>query len=519
MNREFVEMESVKSASSDNKLFVVHWVLLFLMLFVVSVSVYGLDLLALLPSAVLLLRIFYACFRRQNRLFSPSYSLFFAGLVVCVQGVQILLGNFLFWCWLVYLVTSTFVLLLACSSHEERGLYRGKAVGVMYFALLIGLVSLNKASSYGAAWSIFFLQFFLFAWIAVLSPALVKASWVYLLLAFVLWVLMLFVNTLASHIDGVIASVSRAHFMLGHFLLAWSVYASCRLFSWQTAFLLWPAFLAALVCLFSIIFVWVGLESPVSYDWFYDPPLFNHIRHMAYFLCFVSIVSVFWFFTAKDAMRMFASLFLVVSFSLLFWNGGRGAILAVVAASPLAFFCVGFSWPRLRYFIYLMMLCLALSLLFWVESRGIGWFNALWRSEAASDLNALSSGRLWIWFELLPFIIQRPFLGWGGESFLSVWQHELQISQAHNGLIQLLLDWGAVVALGIIGLICYFLARGIKALHAYKRQSPEALLLGVMIAFAMLVLAIFDGVFYWSAPASYLSIGMGLIAAGAYRKS
>jgi O-antigen ligase len=86
--------------------------------------------------------------------------------------------------------------------------------------------------------------------------------------------------------------------------------------------------------------------------------------------------------------------------------------------------------------------------------------------------NATLSGRVQIWHAVWPFVMQRPWLGWGYEAFWRGWTGpSFQVSatvhflvfHAHNGYLDLWLQTGAV------GLGLFAVAYGQAWLRAWRR--------------------------------------------------
>ncbi|SDU19848.1 O-antigen ligase family protein [Halopseudomonas salegens] len=445
-------------------------------------------------------------------------------LLLCLIGILALLMHtfsflegepWLSWPRLIHLLAIMLLLWVLRAAQGGRYVPGREGMLAVWLSLVVfAACVINGQALYLAEWQIFLLQFSLFTLCVRCFPALVQHSWPYFVIVLLILGLMLLSNALAASVDEVMATSDRVFHMLGHLLFAWSVYACSRQYSWRPVYLFWSVFAALLVCTLAVAMLWFTVDQPRLYDWFSKPPLFGHIRHMGYFLCFAAIVATYWFFSARLLQHYLAGVAVLLGFSLLFWNGGRGAALAVMLAGSLVLFCSCFSWQRLRSMAYLVILALAMSLLFRVDVRGVGWFDALWRSDAATSVNALSSGRLWIWSVLWPFIQERIWFGWGGNGFVSVWGKEASIIQAHNGLFQLLLEWGLITTAAILGLISYYFLRGSWVICHMGRRAQPPLLLGLMVTLGMLVLAVFDGIFYYGAPGSFLALGLGLLAAG-----
>ncbi|MOA27904.1 O-Antigen ligase [compost metagenome] len=127
-------------------------------------------------------------------------------------------------------------------------------------------------------------------------------------------------------------------------------------------------------------------------------------------------------------------------------------------------------------------------------------------------MDELSTGRLGIWSYLVPYIAERPWFGWGGEGFQAVWTG-FPIRQAHNGLMQLLIEWGCVGATLYAVMIGWLLLKGWGLYLASVKKDGAAteLTYGIALTTALLVLSVIDGVFYYGMTMSFLVTGFACV--------
>ncbi|MGI3129826.1 O-antigen ligase family protein [Halopseudomonas pachastrellae] len=387
----------------------------------------------------------------------------------------------------------------------------------MFFLVVFMLGLVNGQTMQAAEWSVFMLETLCFSAALFLWGHRQRGLWGYVLLVFLLLVLMTFSNVTALSETIALGEWSRVFSMAGHLLFVAAIYIWGRNESGAATVVL--VGMACCIVFYSMYMVafWISLDNPATYRWFSAPPLFQHIRHQGYLLCGLAVGAAFLFLKSQQPSRV-PQLLVFLSFSLLFWNGGRGAILGVVVG--VLILGVGFPFrdycQRCWRILIIALLALCVSAIFRVEERGVGWLNALFRSEAES-INGLSSGRLFIWARLIEPIQERIWFGWGGDGFKSVWTGSSLIIQAHNGLLQMLLEWGGGATAILCGAMLVMLALGTRAALAARASVLEPtsiLLLGLGLSFAYLTLAVFDGVFYYATPGAYLALGFGMTWAG-----
>lgn len=309
-------------------------------------------------------------------------------------------------------------------------------------------------------------------------------------------------------------SAWRALEVLGHI-----AFAGCLLgwFRQDAKAPLWVAVgLAAMAIIYLIVVsvFWLCLEEPSMYDWFLNPPLFKHIRHIGYFLC-PAIVLCLWAFLACEG-RAFLLFWLayVVASGLLLWSGGRGAFVA--SAAGVAFMLFAFrrlySAQRLRWALIGLLVALLLAALFPVYDSGLGWLSALVRSEQASSINSFSTGRLRIWSMLWRMVLERPWFGWGGDVINELFARK-RFVQAHNAFLQLLVEWGGAGLMVIGGGLATLLVKARFPLRSVDSLFDRRVLGGALVI-ALLALSMVDGVLYHAMPSVLLALGYAMLLSG-----
>jgi O-antigen ligase len=323
-------------------------------------------------------------------------------------------------------------------------------------------------------------------------------------------------NVLAIVESKGLADWYRAVEMLAHMAFALAMYGWFRSDLRAAEIIVLTILAAVTVYFFVLVVTWNRVVDPTIYDWLRHPPFFRNIRQAAYLLYLGMVVAAWAVLALRGCFRGLALLVFMLATAMLLWSGGRGAF----ASACLGIVCLQFRFglrnhaQLWRWLFIAGLAAFLLSALFPVELPGMGWVSALVRSGGGASADQISSGRMEIWSALLPYIAERPWFGWGGEAFHALMPNTW-VLQAHNGVLQLLLEWGGVGLILISIGIWIVLSPGMKSLFrgAGPDQSPPALVLGVSLVFSLLFLSLVDGVFYHGLPLAFLMIGLASIKA------
>ena len=241
----------------------------------------------------------------------------------------------------------------------------------------------------------------------------------------------------------------------------------------------------------------VRAASPVA-DWLNNPPGLDQLRRYAYYAAPVAGLAIG---ALAGQRRLFPFLVACAAFTMIFWNGARGAVLAVLVAAGAALWI--FPGLRRRFVIPLALAATGIGLLigqsFPVEPVTMG---------TGRMLSGDSSGRLWVWQRSVEAIMERPLFGWG-EAQASLFTG---FAQPHNLLLQLLMAWGIVgTALALyLGLVAA--RRAIPAVRADDRLLPAAVAAMTLAAYSAV-----DGTLYHVLPTAIFAAMAGLILVHADR--
>jgi O-antigen ligase len=199
-------------------------------------------------------------------------------------------------------------------------------------------------------------------------------------------------------------------------------------------------------------------------------------------------------------------------------TGSRGALLSWVLFILLM---CSFSNVRMRAAIHGFLALIASAGLVWyLHESGLlpspnifGRAGSMLRGEEAFD-----SSRLVVWAESVRQIMARPVFGSGPEGYWLSGCCSPHILQAHNFVLQFLMEFGFVGC----GIAVLLLARTVRALggaFGVARRvmaTPANRLLACMLG-AFLAYGLIDQVMYHLLPLLHLALLVGLLAAGLAR--
>ncbi len=263
---------------------------------------------------------------------------------------------------------------------------------------------------------------------------------------------------------------------------------------------------SGLIQVFILLWMWFTLPSPQDYDWVSGLYFFNNIRNFTDYISICFFCALFLVtFSQKNIIKV---VFLVTSFFLLtciIWSGSRTAYIGVFGG--LVFFI--YYSKNLRIFAlssFLVIFSIVSSLFFQTNNSSLGFFRTYYKIQYNPD--AISSGRLTIYKELLEYIGYYPVLGYGGEAV-----RQLNIygrAQAHNSVLQILIEFG------FLGLICFIvlLIKMISKINYHNMNKIEILIISVLLN--ILILSFFNGGFYYTIILALMCVFVGAFYAEDY---
>lgn len=325
------------------------------------------------------------------------------------------------------------------------------------------------------------------------------------------------VSPLTSHWPRHFAIISSL--VLAVSLYSWLIQSSTR----HIIGVLKSISLATITYFLVWLLFWYNLDDPYVHDWLTHTPFFRNIRHLGYLLVASLIISC-WFVLIQTNKPFFWTSLLAFTLSsfLLCWSGSRGALLATMTGLLLLFVFI----PHYKKWFFLLLafvLGAIASTFFHVQNKSLGLFSSISRTtERIGSIDKISSGRLTIYKDTLSKIIEKPIWGWGPDSFIAL-KIKPGFVQAHNGLLQLLLEGGLVFTTLIFGMIFYILFKAVATLFERNAIASDKkrhlLILALSLTLALLTHAMTDGIFYHGSPLTLLVFSLALTAALSLNRS
>lgn len=188
--------------------------------------------------------------------------------------------------------------------------------------------------------------------------------------------------------------------------------------------------------------LWVILPSPYLFNWVTGAPFVNNIRHMGYIITTLLPLCFIFAHNNKKYDNLIFYIYSSVSWTLIFWLGGRGAFLAVTLTTLV--YLIIFPKHTLKT-LFTILIGILLSQLFIVQSGSLNLFR-LFDISTEKSLNEYSSSRIQIYLESIKYWIQNsPIIGVGADGFHYLPNLHINnpyIIQPHSIIIQLLLSYG-----------------------------------------------------------------------------
>jgi len=196
-------------------------------------------------------------------------------------------------------------------------------------------------------------------------------------------------------------------------------------------------------------------------------------------------------------------------------TGSRGALLSWIVFVVLA---CGFSQTRLRAALHGLLAAGASAALVWYLNasgllRSPNVFTRIATQQAGQE--SFDTSRLQIWQMSLEQIAARPLFGSGPEGYWISGCCDRRIMQAHNFVLQFLMEFG-VIGCGIAIMLAMRAVMGMGGLVGTRRRAlatPGNRVLACLLA-AFLAYSLIDQMMYHLLPLLHFALFAGLFAAG-----
>jgi O-antigen ligase len=186
-------------------------------------------------------------------------------------------------------------------------------------------------------------------------------------------------------------------------------------------------------------------------DWIGGLPGAPNVRNLGYEAVVIAVVgSLYRPVGAAPQLTVLLRVAAVAAWWLIFWSGGRGALMSSTAALAVAFMAVGTGDRRRQAMeaVALMVAGAALSLLNTPPNASFGLWRAVgletWADAGGASATVdVSSGRLAIWTESAQAIAAHPWFGIGEGAMKKQFASAFGLyAQPHNVVLQAPLAWG-----------------------------------------------------------------------------
>lgn len=268
----------------------------------------------------------------------------------------------------------------------------------------------------------------------------------------------------------------------------------------------------ALAAVLAIVLHRLGL--PQGYPVLFLPG-FTHIRILGFSLAMALMASVaLWPLAPDRPQRILVAVVMTLLWTALFWSGGRGALLAILAS----LLVLAALLPPLRRTLLPLAATaiMGLACAWLIGGSGTGDFGLAGRVAGALDsdsADALSSGRLEMWRTLWAALLDAPLLGHGYAQtrwlFLDAGVTTPHL-HAHNIALDAALGLGLPGALALAALV---LVAWCLSVAAARRDPIPARIGGTTMLTVFLLHALVDGIYFYPQGLVPLAVAIALLIA------
>lgn len=328
----------------------------------------------------------------------------------------------------------------------------------------------------------------------------INRSFVFLAIAFTSWVsITIYFSEQKTY------AFNRNLCVIMHILFGYSVWCYIQLRQNRQMYISYLIVLSFLLPALSTFIYDLTIEAS-SAPLFHDLPFYSNIRHLGYHAAAAIIFSAFIFLACRNRLlKLTLGLWVLASILILMWSGSRASILALVLS---ALTLILFS-PKLRNPTWVAAVSCVITLIFliFVFKVEVAGYGIVKRTLAATNLNAFLGGRVELWLHSMQGI-DSLFWGIGGDNFILL-PAAGQLAQAHNVIVQAILDWGLIGAFLFLAMLSLVIIGAIKkAISLNNKANVQLPAIFLLIAYSFLSMV--DGIFYHGVPFMLFSVSAAL---------
>ncbi|PCJ77000.1 MAG: hypothetical protein COA53_01980 [Rhodobacteraceae bacterium] len=276
----------------------------------------------------------------------------------------------------------------------------------------------------------------------------------------------------------------------------------------------WALFLAMLLQAPFWIWLYVTEGQNSEFDWNNRTPGFPSVRMYGYSVEAGLAAALGLFYLSDNKSKLIRTSLIVGTISLwmlLFWSGGRGALLALLATCiVVAIITPKFVTKMWKFLIATIAVGAGLSLLLPVPSGAYGLLRRFNATANTGTLNDISSDRITLWSDAYSIFLDRPIFGHGMLQYSHVTtliRADAPI-QVHNIILE------SLVAFGLVGTVALAFLLGkiwVSAAIRLHRGDNLSTLPVFLIATSLLVHGLVSGTYYHIHSVLIIAISLGLL--------
>ncbi|HHC72544.1 MAG TPA: hypothetical protein ENK54_06560 [Thiotrichales bacterium] len=286
---------------------------------------------------------------------------------------------------------------------------------------------------------------------------------------------------------------------------------------------------ALLLAMVMLVAGWLAVPDPEAYNWLQNVVGFVHLRFLGVFLVLGLPFYLAPWLGGGDgrppaggrrvwgAERWLGFAAAVAALGGLAWAAGRGPYLALLITTPLLVALRLVPFRAAGLLLAAAVLGAVISMPFWDDATGdtstgldrfVPQLGGGLDARLGTPLHQLATGRDLLWGAAWQAFLERPLPGWGPDGYRQVplpgVDPRIQPLHPHNGLLQLLVEWGVAGTVLFTVLLIGWLRSAVR--HLRGRERPDGVQLAALWSLLIgLVLSLVSGTLYHPWPLMFLS--------------